>query len=99
MQIQRSARAGTLESSDVLVEMIPGDQPMELEIHSPVMSRYGEAIRQSALEFLHRAGVTKGLVRLEDRGALDCTLNARLEACLERAQTSDNERSGECAEA
>lgn len=86
MEIKQQALAGTLESSDVLVEMIPEACPLEIELSSPVKAQFGEEILNTVREVMADQGVEQGRIRLEDRGALDCTIRARLLACLERAQ-------------
>ena len=80
----RMAVAGTLESSDVMVRVRPSEV-LSLEIKSPVLAQYGDAIRQTAAEVLAERGVTAAEIELIDRGALDCTIRARLETALERA--------------
>lgn len=94
MQIKKQAVAGTLESSDVLVEMRPGEKALEIEIHSPVLAQYGDSIRACVHHIMDKYGVRTGYVKLEDRGALECTLNARIEACLLRAADEKNEEGG-----
>ena len=58
---------------------------LTLEIKSPVLEQYGEAIRQTVAEVLADRGVTAAEIELIDRGALDCTIRARLETALERS--------------
>ena len=77
MQIEKNAVAGTLESSDALVTVEPAQQGIELEISSSVMNQYGRQIRQTVLETLDRLDVNKG--------ALDCTLKARVECAVFRS--------------
>lgn len=85
MQIKQAAAAGTLESSDVFVEMRPSPQPLSIELNSPVKAQFGEQILASVNEVLAEQGVREGHVHLEDHGALDCTIRARVLACLARA--------------
>ena len=90
MQIEKNAMAGTLESSDVLVTVEPGTQGIELEISSSVMNQYGRQIRATVLETLERLGVKDGHVTVVDKGALDCTLKARVACAVFRsAGTAD----------
>ena len=60
MQIEKNAMAGTLESSDALVTVEPGEDGVELELTSSVMNQYGRQIRATVLETLDRLGVTQG---------------------------------------
>ena len=85
MQIEKNAVAGTLESSDAMVTVEPAEQGIELEISSSVMNQYGRQIRQTVLETLDRLEVKSGKVTVVDKGALDCTLKARVECAVFRA--------------
>lgn len=85
MKIVKDAVAGTLESNDVLVSVSPGSGRVEVEVESIVLEQFGEAIRQAALEAAKDAGVTDARIALNDRGALDCTIRARVETALRRA--------------
>ncbi len=86
MKIIKDAVAGTLESSDLLVKVSPGD-PGRLDIHvrSEVMRQFGERIREVVEETLARLGVTAGDISIDDKGALDCAVRARVQAAVLRA--------------
>lgn len=84
MVIQKSAMAGTLESSDAQVTVEPADR-LELSITSSVMHQYGRHIRERILETLDRLEVKTGIVTVIDKGALDCTLKARVECAVFRS--------------
>ncbi|AML57848.1 Citrate lyase gamma chain [Serratia rubidaea] len=78
--------AGTLESSDVMVRIAPGDGPQhDLLIASSVEKQFGAAIRRTLLQVLNQYGVEPVQVMVDDKGALDCVLRARLETALMRA--------------
>ena len=83
-KILHRASAGTLESSDALVEIAPA-KTLTLSLQSIVMERFGKAIEKTAREELSRLGVTEAAVSISDRGALDCVLRARIEAAVCRA--------------
>ena len=85
MEIIKVAMAGTLESSDAQIVVEPGDDKIELIIESSVIHQYGKQIRKVVLETLERLGVTKGRVMVHDKGALDCTLKARVECAVYRS--------------
>ncbi len=87
-KIVRKASAGTLESSDALVEIVPAAD-LSLELSSLVMERFGKAIEKTARDELSRLGVEKAVVRISDRGALDCVLRARIEAAVLRAKEEE----------
>lgn len=84
MVIEKSAMAGTLESSDAQVTVEPGDG-LELHISSSVLNQYGRQIKATVLETLERLDVRDGKVTVVDKGALDCTLKARVECAVFRS--------------
>lgn len=84
MEIRKSAVAGTLESSDAMVTVEPG-AGIELSISSSVMNQYGRQIKATVLETLERLEVTDARVTVVDKGALDCTLKARVECAVFRS--------------
>ena len=85
MLIEKSAVAGTLESSDAQVTVEPAEGGIELEISSSVMNQYGRQIKATILETLERLDVTSAKVMVVDKGALDCTLKARVECAVFRS--------------
>ena len=85
MEIKKAAMAGTLESSHAQVTVEPGSGAIELNIESSVIHQFGKQIRKVALETLNRLEVTEGRITIIDKGALDCTLKARLECAVYRS--------------
>ena len=85
MIIEKNAVAGTLESSDAQVTVEPAENGIELEISSSVMNQYGRQIKATVLETLDRLEVKNGRVTVIDKGALDCTLKARVECAVFRS--------------
>jgi len=92
MEILKPAAAGTLESSDAQVTVEPGENGVELSLTSSVMNQYGRQIRAVVLETLQRLEVTKARVTVVDKGALDCTIKARVECAVLRScgQSAEN---------
>lgn len=85
MEILKTAAAGTLESSDAMITVEPGQEKIELDITSVVLNQYGRQIKATILETLERLDVTSAKVTVVDKGALDCTLRARVECAVFRA--------------
>ena len=85
MEILKPAMAGTLESSDAQITVEPGEGGIELSLESSVMNQYGRQIKATVLETLDRLGVTDARVTVVDKGALDCTLKARVECAVFRS--------------
>ncbi|WP_116112225.1 citrate lyase acyl carrier protein [Austwickia chelonae] len=95
MRIDREAVAGTLESSDVIVRVAPvgedTEATLEVLVISNVMAQFGDAIREVVDDTLTRLGVESGRIVVEDKGALDCTIRARVQAaCLRGSGAPEN---------
>jgi len=85
MEVKGTAMAGTLESSDAQITVEPGADGIELSIESSVINQYGKKIRATILETLERLDVKNVKMTVVDKGALDCTLKARVEGAVYRA--------------
>ncbi len=85
MDIRKAAVAGTLESSDAMVTIEPNENGIEFELESTVLNQFGHSIRKTVLNTLSSLGVTNAKVKVVDKGALDCTLKARVEGAVYRA--------------
>ncbi len=94
------ASSGTLESCDALVtvEAVPAGSSaggsLEVVLHSPLESRYGGLVRSAVEQTWSRlaeelvpggAGRYRVRIEVEDHGALDYVLRARVEAAVRRA--------------
>lgn len=86
MQITSIGVAGTMESSDIsiTIEKSETDQT-EIFLSSVVKEQYGEQIEQVIRETLDNLSVSGVKVRAIDRGALDMTIKARVQAAAFRA--------------
>ena len=85
-EIIKAAVAGTDEKSDAVVTIEPCEHGLQLEIKSVVMNQFGAAIEASVREVLADMGVENAVVRVADRGALDCVLRARVETAVLRGK-------------
>ena len=85
MEIKKAAMAGTLESSDAQVTVEPGQGGIELSIESSVIHQFGRQIKATVMETLERLDVKDAKVTVVDKGALDCTLKARVECAVYRS--------------
>ena len=85
MKIVKSASAGTMESSDVYVEIEPAQQ-LDIQLESVVQAQFGDAILAVTNQVLQENGVESASIRITDRGALECVLRARLETALHRGK-------------
>ncbi len=87
MQPKVPAQAGTLESSDALVMVEPAaaGSGRQIELESNVMRQYGRRIRQQVMLTLDRLSVPDVRIIVKDKGALDATVQARVETAIRRS--------------
>ncbi|MCD7838725.1 MAG: citrate lyase acyl carrier protein [Clostridiales bacterium] len=85
MEIKRPAIAGTLESSDCQVTVEAGDGIIDFELESSVINQYGNQIKRVALETLRNLDIDSVHIMIVDKGALDCTIKARIEGAVYRS--------------
>jgi len=90
MEIKKEAMCGTLESNDLLVKVAPREGGLEVVLESEVMRQFGAQIRRVILETLAKLEVTRGLVIVEDKGALDCAIRARVQAAVLRGAACED---------
>ena len=86
MQIVKPAAAGTMESSDAYVEVEPGTQGLQLSLESVVSQQFGDSILETVREVFRENAVDSAVVRIVDRGALDCVIRARVETAILRGK-------------
>ncbi len=98
MEIKRPAMAGSVESSDCMVTVRPGQSGIEIDLQSDVEMMFGASILETAQQSLAELGVDQAQVSIVDRGALDCVIRARVQcAALRAAERSyDWSREGAC---
>ena len=84
----KNAVAGTLESGDILVQIAPGDG-LQVELQSSVAAQFGRQIKAVITETLQGLGIDNASVKATDKGALDCTIRARVTAAAVRATGKD----------
>lgn len=85
MEILKPAMAGTLESSDCQVTVEPGNGGIQFDLDSAVINQFGNQIRKVTFETLKNLDVKNVNIRIVDKGALDCTLKARIEGAVFRS--------------
>jgi citrate lyase subunit gamma (acyl carrier protein) len=86
MKVSKVAKAGTLESNDVLIMVMPNENGgVELELESIVMKQFGKQIKKTILDKITELGVENVTIKIQDKGALDYTIKARVQTAVERA--------------
>jgi len=92
MKIEKMVMAGSLESNDLLVTLSPSeDNTLNLTIESIVKKQFGKRIKSIAKEMLKEFNVQQGNIRIQDMGALDCTIKARIETAILRIKEENND--------
>ena len=84
--VKKKASAGTLESSDVYVEIEPAEAGLVIDLQSVVQAQFGSAIEAAVRDVLQENGVTCASVKVMDRGALECVIRARVETAVLRSR-------------
>ena len=84
----KNAVAGTLESGDIMVQIAPG-AGLQVELQSSVAAQFGRQIKALITETLTGLGIDNAYVKATDKGALDCTIRARVTAAAVRATGKD----------
>lgn len=85
MKIVNPATAGTLESSDCMVTVEKNEGGVDFSLKSSVINQYGNQIRKVAMDTLDRLGIDDVKLTIVDKGALDCTIKARIEGAVYRS--------------
>ena len=86
MEIKKSAVVGTLESSDIMITLNPSDAGrIDIQLESSVEKQFGAQIRRVIEDTLTRLGIQSAQVVAVDKGALDCTIQARTITVAPRA--------------
>lgn len=83
--ISKAAKAGSLESNDLMIMIEPSDK-LDISLNSVVKEQYGDKILKAINQVLDEEGVTKANIIIEDKGALDFTIRARMRTAIERSQ-------------
>jgi citrate lyase subunit gamma (acyl carrier protein) len=84
MTINKPSKAGTLESNDIYVMLMPSENGIDIDLESIVEKQFGEDIRRVIGEKLQEMGITSVVVKAQDKGALDYTIKSRIEAAVTR---------------
>lgn len=85
LNIKKPARAGTMESNDIYIMIQPCDEGNKIQLESTVIKQFGKQIEKAIEETLAELGVKNAYIVAKDRGALDCTIRARIETAVMRA--------------
>jgi citrate lyase subunit gamma (acyl carrier protein) len=86
MNIAKVAKAGTLESNDILIMVSPNENGgIELQLESIVIKQFGDQIRKVILDKVDEMNIDNISIKAQDKGALDYVIAARVETAIKRA--------------
>jgi len=85
MELLNRAISGTMESSDIMVEIIPWDKDLEINLKSDVKEQFGKKIIALVKKIIDENGIEKACINLNDKGALDFVIKARVKTALYRS--------------
>lgn len=89
MELEK-AYAGTMESGDIFIQISPSEaEGLQIILESSVEYQFGGQIKKVIGETLTGLGIENAIVKAVDKGALDCTIRARVTTAAVRATGKD----------
>ena len=89
MELEK-AYAGTMESVDIFIQISPSEaEGLQIILESSVEYQFGGQIKKVIGETLTGLGIENAIVKAVDKGALDCTIRARVTTAAVRATGKD----------
>lgn len=86
MQLKKPAIVGTTESSDIQITIGPNEgKGIEITLNSIVKTQFGDAILETVNQVLKEFDVQDAEVQIQDKGAFDWVIRARMQAAICRA--------------
>lgn len=80
-----AVRAGSDAKHDLMVQLELGGDSREVEIHSKVEKKFGEAIQEDVEQVLDEFGIHGVKIQIDDLGAWDFAIKARVRTAVKRA--------------
>ncbi|MEA4914971.1 MAG: citrate lyase acyl carrier protein [Christensenella sp.] len=91
MKITTPASAGTMESGDIFIEIEPAQQQaVDVVLKSSVANEFGKQIVSTIRQAIEEFGLESAVINAVDKGALDCTIRARVFAACQRATGAES---------
>ena len=91
MEIKETASAGTINKCDCLMTVSKGEGDIKINLSSKVLYQYGDSIKNTILQTLKKLNINDITVDVEDMGAFEYVIVARLEAAIYRSQKQMNQ--------
>ena len=90
MNLLITATAGTMESNDIMITLEPAQSGgIQISLTSNVLQQFGRQIEAVIRDTRAHYGIENAEVSAVDKGALDCTVRARVTTAIFRAAQSD----------
>ena len=91
MELKTTGVAGTMESSDIQIVLEPRTEGgIDVSLTISVMNQFGRQIVKVIRETLSELNIENAFVTAVDKGALDCTIRARVSTAAYRAAESSD---------
>jgi len=91
MKLLDTGLAGTLESGDILIEIKPSDAAgINISLESIVENQFGQQIKRVIYDTVCAYNLENIEIRAVDKGALDCTIRARVTTAVLRGLHTDD---------
>lgn len=86
-KLLKTAQAGTVESTDVLITLSPAEEGtgLQVELVSPTMQQFGVHITNLIKQVLQESGIKDAKIHANEKGAMDYTIEARVKTAIARA--------------
>jgi citrate lyase subunit gamma (acyl carrier protein) len=89
MEIKKTASAGTMESSDIMITVSKSKKNgIDIHLSSSVEKQFGKQIKAVITECAEQLGISNVTITAIDQGALDCVIRARTKTALYRSAES-----------
>ena len=86
LELKKQAVAGTLESSDIQITMGPNPgRGIDITLDSVVKMQFGDSILTTVSCVLEEFKITEAQITLNDKGAIDAVIRARMQTVICRA--------------
>ena len=91
VKLVKTGQAGSQNKGDLVVTVKPRKKGtgLKLDITSSVGKLFGKSINTTVTTKLDELGVKDAIVKIQDDGALDYVIKARLEAAVSKAASRD----------
>ncbi|MGB3367591.1 MAG: citrate lyase acyl carrier protein [Acidaminobacteraceae bacterium] len=90
MKIMNTVSSGTTESSDIRITIAPNIlEEIKVNLSSVVIEQFGDQIKDLIISSVKELGITSAVITAKDRGALDCTIKARVQTAVVRSIGND----------